>query len=897
MPKVFRATDAWDIRYNFSWLFEWILRLSPHPDGLAFLVQLAEDRVARIIEKVQGAETNGETQQKAKIHFTLLDYYSHISSYTEFVDNTYHCKSSMARAGAIQTLSMDLGHGVTGPSLDMFAAAYDAGLLNEYDFAWCLLRPRGKDLAEEKDVRYYDDRVRFGPIEESTSLRPPGVLGKRPALLAMAHRVRDRLIEIELGRGEQATLATVPAERIRHAGGAEVMFRVVAALGRDKIIRQAQWGEPTKPYSLSRLLAMTTPAADDTSEGFAELAKGYSLKPARLLEIAMYAPQWASFIEDFLDMAGLEDAAWWIHAHTKQTDSWRDQEIRETWAAKIRSRCELDATDLEEGAVDVAWFHRVIDRLGLETWEALQNPAKYASSSGGHKRAVLFASAMLGRIELSELEERIARSRHQDSVRAVGLLPLSSKPVEAKEQTLYRYSLLQEYKRQSRQFGSQRQASEGRAVEIGMQNLARTAGYRDPWRLQWAMEAEAVADLASGPVVVTVDTTSVSLSIDDAGDPVLAVLKGGKVLKSVPAALRKHEGISQLRSRVTDLRRQRSRMLRSLEEAMCRGDSFSGQELADLSAHPILRSMLQRLILIGEGDLVGYPDHAGKVLRNYAGNIEPIGKRDTVRLAHPWDLFARGDWHHWQRECFAAERVQPFKQVFRELYPKTQTELAGLGDSTRYSGHQVNPRQALALLKQRQWVYSAEDGVRRVFHDEGIIAELFFEEHFYTPAEVDGLTLDRVQFFRKGKKYEKVRVNDVPERVFSEAMRDLDLVVSVAHAGGVDPEATASTIEMRSTLVRETCQLLGLNNARIKGHHVMIEGTRASYSVHLGSATTRVVPGHVLVIVAVHSQYRGRLFLPFADADPKTAEILAKVLLLARDHEIKDPSILDQIRA
>jgi hypothetical protein len=38
------------------------------------------------------------------------------------------------------------------------------------------------------------------------------------------------------------------------------------------------------------------------------------------------------------------------------------------------------------------------------------------------------------------------------------------------------------------------------------------------------------------------------------------------------------------------------------------------------------------------------------------------------------------------------------------------------------------------------------------------------------------------------------------------------------------------------------------------------------------------------------------LFLPFADDDLKAAEIVSKVLLLARDHEIRDPSILKQLR-
>lgn len=53
----------------------------------------------------------------------------------------------------------------------------------------------------------------------------------------------------------------------------------------------------------------------------------------------------------------------------------------------------------------------------------------------------------------------------------------------------------------------------------------------------------------------------------------------------------------------------------------------------------------------------------------------------------------------------------------------------------------------------------------------------------------------------------------------------------------------------------------------------------------------------MLFVVAVHAQHRGRLFLPFADNDPKTAEVLSKILFLARDAEIKDPAVLEQIRS
>ena len=128
-------------------------------------------------------------------------------------------------------------------------------------------------------------------------------------------------------------------------------------------------------------------------------------------------------------------------------------------------------------------------------------------------------------------------------------------------------------------------------------------------------------------------------------------------------------------------------------------------------------------------------------------------------------------------------------------------------------------------------------------------------------------------------------------------MRDLDLVVSVAHRGGVDPEATASTVEMRGTLVSETCQLLGIENVELQRHHAIIRGDLATYSIHLGSGGVMIMPGTAIPVVAVHSQHRGRLFLPFADNDPRTAEVLSKVLMFARDKQIRDPNILQWIRS
>ena len=51
-----------------------------------------------------------------------------------------------------------------------------------------------------------------------------------------------------------------------------------------------------------------------------------------------------------------------------------------------------------------------------------------------------------------------------------------------------------------------------------------------------------------------------------------------------------------------------------------------------------------------------------------------------------------------------------------------------------------------------------------------------------------------------------------------------------------------------------------------------------------GRARRTLQAAALLCAVPVHAQHRGRLFLPFADDDPKTAEVISKTLLLAKDH-------------
>lgn len=817
------------------------------------------------------------------------------------------------------------------PSLDVVANAYQKKFATYDDLVDLLLGPDDSAYSSFNALR----QLTHHPLAKQTRL----LLESTPKLPELVEQIRSTILEIELARGEATTAATKPALALCSLFGCDTLFRVMQALDKGKLKVEQYWRDnagQSRNAALTHLLKITYPAETDTPETFKKLAKqaiadGYCSED-RLLQIAFLAPQWSKSVGETLGWDGFSEGLYWFLAHM---DTWHsnatqvaaqsegindeDPDVDEdlddilddldddeedeapaqpkeqlsAWERLVRERTPLTAQERSEGAVDVAWFHRTFEQLGEAQWKQMAQAAKFAANSAQANKAQFLADVLLGNKPKQELVDSIQKKFRKDHVRLLGLLPLE-KGAKQQQDVIDRYEVLQGYKKYARGLSSLSKPDAMRAVEIGMNNLARLAGYPDPLRMEWALEAASIQDLARGPVSVTRDNVTVTLLLDGDAKPQISVEKNGKKLKAIPAPLKKkHADVAELAERAADLRKKASRMKGSLENAMCRGDTITAAELVQLFQHPILAPQLAKLVLIGDG-IAGYPDKGGKALRDYNGTLEPVKKNETLRIAHPTDLFARGDWDKWQHDCFRAERIQPFKQIFRELYLVTKQEKKDGTKSNRFAGQQVGPKQAMALWGSRGW--HTQEGVYRVFHDLSLIVEVDFLHDAGTASEVEGLTIDSVQF-RKRDLYKPIKLSDIPPAVFSEVMRDMDLVVSVAHRGEVDPEASASTVEMRSALIRETCQLLGMKNVQLKNNHALIQGVYGEYSLHLGSGTIHRLPGGALTILPVHAQHRGRLFLPFADDDPRTAEVISKVLLLARDEEIMDPLILEQLGA
>ena len=683
----------------------------------------------------------------------------------------------------------------------------------------------------------------------------------------LLEQVKTHMLQVELQRGDLPTDASVYIGSLSEIEGAQYFFEALERMGKEPFAKGYGSGT-SKRATFSHILEVSQPSATDTFADFKKHLDEVKLSKQRLVEAACYAPHWTAWLGDYLKIKSFREAVWWFIAHT--TD-YMDAE-KETIVSQYST---VPRDDFKRGAIDVDWYQRVHKAVGKEGWKLIQESAKYLSDGMGYRRVKLYSAVLTGEIKLTETIKKITEKRDKDYVMALGLVPINKKKVE--EDLVSRYNLLQTFLKESKQFGQQRQESEKNAVEIGLDNLSRNAGYEDSIRFSWAMEAKATQQIMEKSTLV-IDDTQLQLVVDEEGKADIIVTKGDKTLKSIPDKYKKNKEVEALKDSKTYLTKQYSRTRLSLEQAMLSQTLFTAAELAKILEHPVVKAMLSKLVLFNPETQASGFWQDGKLL-SAEGTLTPLKAADKLLIAHPSHLFYAVQWDLYQKYLFDKELKQPFKQVFRELYVPTKDELETSNRSERYQGHQVQPQKTVALLRGRGWTVNYEEGLQKVYHKEGFRATIYAVADWYTPSDVEAPTLEYVVFYnlKDGKEVPMKEINPV---IFSEVMRDVDLVVSVAHVGGIDPEASHSTMQMRGALARESARLFKLTNVEVKERYILVKTEHGDYSLHLGSGMISK-GGLQLNVVAVQSQHRGRVFLPFVDDDPKTAEIISKMKLLS----------------
>lgn len=694
-------------------------------------------------------------------------------------------------------------------------------------------------------------------------------------------KVTNLVLDSELKRGDTAAEFTDGIMKIERIYGAERFVQILAALGKDTLERSGGYygSNISKRRSLSHLLGVCVPNETDDAKKLGELLAKTDITEKRLVEAALYSPEWIDIIGEHLGWEGFRSACFYFMAHMNE----QFDDVKKATIAKFTP---IPTEELSDGAFDIDWFKESIEVIGEKRFDIIYDAAKYISDGSKHSRARKYADAILGRFDKGEALKQIKDKRNKDSLMAYALLP-----VKDEDDIFSRYMLFKQFKKESSKFGAQRRASESAASDMAMRNLALNAGFSDVTRLSLRMETKLFADIKPLTEPNVMGDVTIRLNVDENGKAEIICEKAGKAFKSVPAKYKKDELNLRMGEVKKQLTEQYRRTRQMLEQAMEDRTVFLASELDGLKENPVVLPLISRLVFASGKNLGFFEDMKLTAAGGKAVKLKP---ESELIVAHPIDLYNSGSWSEYQKELFERQLVQPFKQVFRELYVKTAEEKEAF-TSTRYAGNQVQPAKTVSCLKTRRWVADVEDGLQKVYYKENIIARIYALADWFSPADIESPTLEWVDFFDR-KIGKQLCIKDIPDIIFSEVMRDVDLAVSVAHAGGVDPETSHSTIEMRRAICEFTMPLFRLDNVRFEKSHAFITGKRADYSIHLGSGVVHLQGGPMINVLPVHSQHRGKLFLPFVDEDPKTAQIISEILLFAQDDKIKDPFILDQIK-
>ncbi|NUP45633.1 MAG: DUF4132 domain-containing protein [Streptomyces sp.] len=447
--------------------------------------------------------------------------------------------------------------------------------------------------------------------------------------------------------------------------------------------------------------------------------------------------------------------------------------------------------------------------------------------------------------------------------------------------------------------------------------------------------------------------TGVGLLRHDHGE--LAVVAGkavltwrnaaGKQVKGVPAAVRRDhpEEVAALKAAAKDVDRMLGAQAERLDRQFLARRQWAYQAWRErILDHPLVGTLARRLLWTVDGRACGF---AGGELRTLADAPVPAG--GTVELWHPVgrepaEVMA---WREWLERHGI---TQPFKQAHREVYLLTDAERRTGTYSNRFAAHVLRQHQFQSLAAVRGWssrLRLAVDDVyppaTRELPQWGLRAEFWIEgadDHSVTESgSYLYLATDQVRFYpvdapqneahaggggygsgRRGAPDDGLPLDAVPPLVLSEVLRDVDLFVGVASVGN-DPtwedggpqgryrdywhsygfgELTQTAQSRRDLLARLVPRLAIADRCSIEGRFLHVRGDRHTYRIHLGSGNILIAPhDRYLCIVpggaaAAGTGYGG--YLPF-DGDRTLTLILSKALLLARDTEITDRTILSQL--
>ena len=465
-----------------------------------------------------------------------------------------------------------------------------------------------------------------------------------------------------------------------------------------------------------------------------------------------------------------------------------------------------------------------------------------------------------------------------------------------------------------------------REIANAVDAIARERGMSRARLLETAVESHGLD--ADGVATLTLPGGVATITVEDLTARVAFTGPGGRRRRTFPADV-PEEAVAAVRAHAKAIRGTLAVERTRLDGLLAVHPSWTLDEWTrHYLEHPITGHLTRRLIwrfTFADRELLGL---AGDALTAHTadGARVSVAQAEAVALWHPLDS-PRDVLMDWRRRLLADLVVQPVRQAFRECYLVSAAEERAGGHSNRFAGHVFRQTQARALMKRRGWqpVPAAwwDDGIehavaRRVFEPDGVRVEFFFDPVEDIDPDPSGVhrycTSDQVRFFR-GRTDEPLDLADIPPVVFSEALRDVDLFVSVTSIGA-DPDWHAraegrrfhrywdafnfgpldAAGDLRRQVLAELLPRLAIQDRCELGEpYLVVKGQLRTYRIHLGRGHVLLSPDNRrLTLASLPGRRAAQLYLP-VDDDPVLVRVLAAALTLADDAKITDERVLRQL--
>lgn len=701
---------------------------------------------------------------------------------------------------------------------------------------------------------------------------------KYPKFRELYKGVIDLCVSSELNRGTLKTPYTSMVGRLAEIYGAEVFVKAIVKARSITLVRNncEYWFGDQKDDMISKILKTVRPAEDDTAQTFAALVDEYGVTDDELIRAAVYNLNFLNLVSEKLNIPGFKSAVLYFAAHLNES-------LNESRIEKIKEYSTIDYHDFKDGAFDFDWYADMIHTVPERDFKRIYDNAKYITVAGLHKRAQRFFEALNGKINAEEAKAQILKSRNKDFCLIYSLIPLKDEA-----DLIERYKFFADFLKESKKYGSQRQLTERRTVDIAFDNLARNAGYADSSVFIYEMESRdrRVIDMYDG-----VEINGYTLKLDCGADKVKLIVtdRSGKKLSAVPSAIAKTEQAIEISEYKKSEEAKRKRLKRSLEEAMENQTPFTAAQILNITAQPLIRSFFERLILTDGMRAYVLTD---RKITDIVSGEQATG--ESFNVAHPVTLKNNGALRAAIKHVITNNIKQPFKQVLREMYLTSDGEKDAT-EILRYKGYNVDLKKAVAALKGRGWGVSEDIGLRKVYYKCRTIAAIFREFDYYYIYDFgnENRELESIVFIDRND-YVIKKPKDVDPVVFSETMRDVDLMIAISANSTYDYELSMSTFEMRRAVIQSICDILGITNVSFLKENVKVEGALGTYVVNIRTGLV-FKEGKGNLLIKTVDNYDKPLALDFIDEDPMTADIVTKVLILSDDGKIKDPAILNEI--